>query len=202
MTTPGIDSPINCGGAGAAIKTAGMTFVGRYYRNQLSSWPALKAAEVTALHGAGLKVVALWESASATPGHFSRKAGMDEGTSAYHQAFQAGQPFATPIYFAVDYDASDVDLAGPIDEYFVAVAAAFAAMGDAKSQFAIGVYGSPRTCARLQARGRATYFWLADAPKWGVGVPFADWHIKQSKATGNLVKNYDEDVAQPGFGGF
>ena len=51
--------------------------------------------------------------ASPTSSSTSRyTAGVDEGTSAYRQAMNAGQPAGSPIYFAVDFDASLAGIAG------------------------------------------------------------------------------------------
>lgn len=198
----GIDAPIDCTKQTTAIKAAGKTFVGRYYRNKKSRWAPLVASEVTALQGAGLKVVALWESASAALAHFSYAAGVDEGTSAYHQALQCGQPPATPIYFAVDFDASSEAVAGAINDYFRGVHDGYNAIGSGSPAYLVGVYGSGLTCSWLKMHGRADRYWLALSTKWSGYDSFADWHVKQSKGLADLAINHDNDESRPDFGAF
>ena len=199
----GIDCSDDCTTQAQAIAAAGKSFVIRYYRaGNSSKYPTLTAKEAAALSAAGLRVAAIWESASDKVSHFSHTTGLAEATSAYKQAMLVGQPAGTPIYFAVDFDCSQDALAGPINDYFQAIATAFAAMGHGKSAYAVGVYGSGRACSWLTGHGLATYTWLAMSTGWSGYAAFASWNIKQGPSDGQIQIDYDTDVANGDFGGF
>ena len=81
----------------AAIKGAGVGFVGRYYRWPASRWAPLTYTEAAALSDAGLFVVALWEWISNEISNFSYHDGFAQGSCAYRQAMTTHQPAGTPI---------------------------------------------------------------------------------------------------------
>src|SRR5262249_46593538 len=139
----------------------------------------LGESEAKAISATGVLLVALWESNSAVSGHFSYTTGVDEGTSAYKQAMNAGQPANTPIYFAVDFDCSNLQIAGGINDYFRGIAHGFDAIGSDNPAYAIGVYGSGNACGWLLSHQRVKYTWLAQSTGWGGYKTFASWNIKQ-----------------------
>ena len=145
----GMDCALDCTAKVTWIKANGNEFVGRYYRNSASKWTALAAKEARTISASGLMLVALWESNSAVSEHFSYTTGVDEGTSAYKQAMNTGQPARTPIYFAVDFDCSNLQIAGAINDYFRGVAHGFDAIGSGNAAYGIGIYGSGNACGWL-----------------------------------------------------
>ena len=199
----GIDCPLSCLKVGPALKAAGLDFVARYYRSPVSKWTPLKAAEIAALHAAQLKVVALFEYGN-KPNYFTHKNGVDDSTSAYRQAVDAGQPAGTPIYFCVDYDPNLPSQFLGIADYFQGVQDGFAVIGKNAPIYVVGVYGSGNTCAHLQTSGLAVRFWLANATGWGGYKTFKNWHIHQylKPATPFPVTNYDPDEGQGPYGAF
>jgi len=197
----GIDCALDCTKRAAAIKALNATFVGRYYRLPGSKWAPLTGAEAKALSKAGLKIVALWESRSDVLDHFSHAAGVDEGTSAYRQAMNAGQPAGTPIYFAVDFDCPTNGIAGAVNDYFRGVADGFNTIGAGQPAYSVGVYGSGNTCAWLLGHGRVSYSWLAQSTGWGGYKIFKNWNIKQGR-TQKKPFDYDLDEATENYGGF
>jgi len=197
----GIDCANDCSKLGASIKAAGAGFVGRYYRTAHSRYDALTFAEVKSLSTAGLDVVALWESASDKADHFAYSSGVDEGTSAYRQALLSGQPRGTPIYFAVDFDASSTQIAGPILDYFKGIADGFNTISGNAPAFKVGVYGSGLVCAWLKNHNLVTHTWLAMSRKWA-GFNYSDWNIKQGAALPGLGFDHDSDTARADYGGF
>ena len=114
--TDGIDCALDCTKKAAWIASNGNEFVCRYYRLPTSKWAPLTATEAKALSKAGLKIATVWESQSDVLAHFSHAKGVDEGTSAYHQAMLVGQPARTPIYFAVDFDCPASGIAGAVNQ--------------------------------------------------------------------------------------
>ncbi len=197
----GIDSPIDCGRFAQRISGAGVCFVGRYYRSNASSWPKLTASEAKVLSAAGLQVVALWESASDRPSYFTYSHGVRDAAAAYAEALQVGQPTSTPIYFAVDFDASEAEIENQVAAYFEGLAAGFKAASRNGERFAIGVYGSGATCRWLRDKGLATKSWLALSTGWSGSHDFDDWDIRQSIGL-SLGFDNDSNQAKDGFGGF
>jgi hypothetical protein len=201
MTIAGIDCALDCTRRIAAIQALNVHFVGRYYRLPTSQWAPLTKSEAQALSNGGFQIVALWESASNKLDHFSHASGVDEGTSAYHQAMLAGQPARTPIYFAVDFDCSNSGIAGAVNDYFRGVADGFATIGAGQPAYDIGVYGSGNTCSWLLSHGRVTYTWMAQSRGWGGYKTFKNWNILQGP-TRTRPFDYDTDQANENFGGF
>lgn len=83
--------------------------------------------------------VTVWESEGVAGSFFTKSQGVDDATSAFSQASKLGQPGRTPIYFAVDYDTEQPDVAGPITHYFQGVAAGLAASGAGNATYNVGV---------------------------------------------------------------
>ena len=125
----------------------GKIFVVRYHdASGGTSAKCLDAAEVASLHSAGLYIDVCYETCGGAPGiegcpagvaYFTPAQGTFDAQTALARAAACGQPSSSPIYFAIDYDASDADLA-TITEYFNAIYTQFA------GAHPIGVYGSYR----------------------------------------------------------
>lgn len=196
----GIDSSANCAAAATCLKNAGYEFVARYYAN--SGRKVLTAAEAQQLLHVGLQLVAIWEDGlPKTVGYFSYSKGVDDGTSAFHDAMRLGQPLNSPIYFAVDYDASPDHIAGSIADYFRGIADGFKTIGAGGPVHPIGVYGSGATCSWLLGRGAVRYSWLSQSRKWAQH-DFRGWNIKQGSKMSVCGIDIDPDDAVDDYGGF
>jgi hypothetical protein len=192
----GFDTPTNCGDRAAAIAAAGYDFVGRYLSQ--SSWKAISATEAAALTGAGLWVVLVYEDGPTESSYFSKDRGTADGMRAAQQAIAIGASAGTTLYFAVDYDASADDIAGPIKDYFQGI-------GSTAGAFQIGVYGSGATCSAITGAGLANKGWLACAKSWaGYSGYLAAASIVQELPTtvlgGQLT--VDPDTGNGAYGGF
>jgi hypothetical protein len=185
--TQGFDSPQNCSAKAEAIRAAGFRFVARYYFDIVShAKTKLTRAEAEALSVAGLYVVAVYENGPDHPGYFSHSKGVSDGTAAFrYAADQIDQPLSSPIYFAVDYDASGADLNGGIADYFRGLSDAFAAESDGAETYPLGVYGSGLACSRLTTSGAVTFAWLAQASGWSGFHTFTAWNLKQGPTQGH-----------------
>jgi len=197
----GVDASRDCSSIAKALTSDGRQFVCRYYAN--SGKKRLSLAELQVLNSSGLKVVVVWEDGYPTkPSYFSYTKGVDDGTSAYNDALQIGQPTGSPIYFAVDYDASDSDLAGVINDYFKGIVQGLRVASQGGMEHAIGVYGSGATCAYILRRGLVTYSWVAMSTGWR-GHDFSEWNIRQSQGSSYGEIDVDFDEAQTeNYGGF
>lgn len=192
---------MNCAGSAAVFKTAGVVFVARYYANKGKK--VLSRDEAATLCAHGLSIVAIWEDGfPRTPRYFSYAKGVDDGTSAFHDALIMGQPSAAPIYFAVDYDAAPTEIAGCINDYFRGIHAGLEAAANGGVCNPVGVYGSGAACSWLLARELARYTWLSQSTGWRGYHEFASWNIRQGPRDKAFTINVDADEANEDYGGF
>jgi hypothetical protein len=197
----GVDLATDAGGLVNEMQANRLEFVARYYREPESRWPPLSAGEAQLLSLAGLNIVAVWESHSRDPGHFSYDSGYHDATTAAAQARAIGQPPGSAIYFAVDYNVRDHELPA-IDEYFLGIAAAFTAAGGGHPLYEVGVYGSGTVCAAIKGAGLARYSWLTNSIAWAGSTTYEDWNISQGGPMVGLSFNHDGDEAKEDYGGF
>lgn len=114
-------------------------FACRYYdASGGTSAKCLDLTEANSLHASGLSIATVYETLPTSYGYFSYAQGQYDGGQAKARAQAAGQSTIAPIFFAVDYDATDAQLAAQITEYFNGVYAAMNGL------YALGVYGSYR----------------------------------------------------------
>ena len=202
--TQGFDTGPDCSAHAAAIKAQGYGFVGRYYFSVISHHKKkLTRSEAEALSGAGLYVVAVFENSSNSAGYFTHAQGLSDGKAAFrYAADQIVQPFGSPIYFAVDYDASTANLSGGIGSYFRGIAEAFTAESQGGDTYQIGVYGSGLTCSTLAHSGAVTYTWLAQSTGWSGHDTYTTWNLKQGDSQTLFGISIDPDRSQGNGGGF
>ena len=153
------------------LVNGGYTFVARY----LGGNYALTATEKTIITNGGLYIVSVWESGSPTnSSYFTVLKGISDAQDAINAAQAIGQPAGTPIYFAVDYDASDSDVSGSIRNYLQAVKSVFIDQG---YPYALGLYGSGAVLTYFQ--NTFTYTWLAGATGWRGSSTYTGWALLQ-----------------------
>jgi hypothetical protein len=159
----GLDTTIELTRYAQALRQMhGFDFALRYYSHNAAK--NLSLGEARALSSAGMQVGVVWETSGTHPGFFTLAQGVADGGAAYRMAREViGQPSGSAIYFAVDYDASQADLDGPVSNYFTGVHAALFAAGGGQSQYQVGVYGSGLTCRTLRERGVAALSWLSQS---------------------------------------
>ena len=132
----GIDSAMDTSDVVEELRGSRIDFVARYYRDPTSSLPALSSQEARKLASLGLKIVAVWEQNSPDPENLSYSSGYSDAFSAYNQAKAIGQPAGSAIFFAIDFNAHELE---PAKEYFRGIAAGLTAAsggrGNTKSAF-------------------------------------------------------------------
>lgn len=194
----GIDTTQNCAAHASALRAAGYDFVGRYLSR--STWKLIGAAEADALRGAGLSIVLVYEDGPTSPSYFSFGRGQVDGQRAATQAASLGAPATTCIYFAVDYDASAVDVNGCIGDYFKGVSSGLAGVTGTVPHYTVGAYGSGRTCRALQQAGAAQFTWLAQSAGWAGYDPVGSWSIVQGMPVTVGAISGDPDRADTAYG--
>ncbi|GFJ82808.1 glycoside hydrolase domain-containing protein [Phytohabitans houttuyneae] len=181
----------------AQLRAAGYQIVGRYLDEHLPPTDpaylgkALKPGEPRAILDAGLRFFPLFQYNGTQLANFTYDKGYDQGQKAHHKAAGFGIPAGTCVYFAVDYDALDVDIDSNVKPYFEGVKAALGALGN---RYTFGVYGSRNVCDRVSREVGATWS-LVSGMSWGysgnLGFPLpANWSFNQ-------IREYE---FQPGWG--
>ena len=195
----GIDLAADTSNSVEELRNGRIDFVARYYRDPTSSWPALSAREARSLSSLGLKIVAVWEQNSPDPENVSYSSGYSDATAAYQQAKAIGQPPGSAIYFAIDFNADDLD---SVKQYFLGIAAALAASSGGVPEYEVGVYGSGAVCDAVKRAGLARYSWLSNSASWAGSADYSDWNIRQGEPLADLSFDNDSDEARGEYGGF
>ncbi len=182
----GFDAAHDLSRFASCLVNEGFNFVCRYY-NINNPAKNLTFAEANYLTSAGLRIVTVWENGFPTiSSYFSHQKGIADGTAAYEYASNViKQPSGTPIYFAVDYDASQTDINDRILSYFEGIIEGFGHLSSTQRDpvYLIGVYGSGLVCKSLLAANKVTYTWLAQSQGWRGYKTFTQYNIKQLKQT-------------------
>lgn len=141
----------------AALAQNNVRFVCRYLSHTHSK--NLTAREAQHMSSLGISLVVVWET-TANRALAGRAAGAADARQAMTQATAVGQPGTRPIYFAVDFDATNHQLQHQVAEYFQGVNSVLGADRT-------GVYGGYRTVRALFDAGLVTYGWQTYA--WSHG---------------------------------
>ena len=166
MTVEGVDFSSSRPG-GAALAAAGKVFVVRYVPTGVGP-KDLSPAEIADYHGHGISICLVFET-TAGRALAGKVAGASDAAIAKTRAAALGFPATTPIYFAVDFDATDAQL-GAVDAYLTGAASS---LGIGR----VGVYGGLRTIRHCQATKTASWFWQTYA--WSSGVVAPSIHLLQ-----------------------
>ncbi len=136
------------------LKASGRDFVGRYLPWKGAAWRQVSKAELQAATAAGVDFFFWFEDSD---NHFAARNGFAQGAADAQEALRAlerlGVPTDTPVYYTVDFPASD---GSEIDAYFRGVVSVVPV-----SQ--VGVYGNYVTIDWIYEHGLATYFCQSNA---------------------------------------
>lgn len=154
------------------LKNNGYKYVGRYLPG--SNYP-LTTTEKAVITGGGLFIYSIWEKGSPTSvSYFTAARGTSDATAAITGAKAVSQPANTPIYFAVDYNASSSDISGAILNYLQAVKAVFV---NQNYPYKLGLYG-PGALLEYY-KNTFTYTMLAGATSWNGSASYSQFCLKQ-----------------------
>src|SRR5262245_14528558 len=160
-----IDTPFNTTAKIRCLAAQDVRTVIRYYNFSNSmSFPdkCLQLAEAQALALKGMTTAVVFQQRQNQVGDFSEPQGAAAGRRAYRHAQDAiGQPPESAIYFSVDFDATQQQIASHVAPYFEGVKRAFAEESGGVPAYRVGAYGSGLVCAALKNRGLIEFVWLA-----------------------------------------
>lgn len=159
MTRLGVDYSVSRPGA-AALKAAGYTFACRYLAagSAKNAAKALTKAEADQLRAGGIDLVSNWEVAT-NAALKGRAQGIADAKAAAAKHVAAGGPVTRPIYFSVDFDATEAQQTA-INAYFDGV---ISVIGLARA----GAYGGYWVVSRLFDAGKIRWGWQTYA--WSGG---------------------------------
>lgn len=129
----------------------GYRYVGRYLTkvpNGLDKDITLEEAQI--ILNAGLNFFPIYQTVGTKKEYFTAEQGASDANAAIEAARKLGVPNGTIIYFAVDFDALDVDITNNVIPYFAKVHETME-----KSIYKTGVYGVRNVCTRVSDKGYA-----------------------------------------------
>jgi peptidoglycan hydrolase-like protein with peptidoglycan-binding domain len=187
----------------AALKAAGITYVGRYLTNpSATSLPekSIQPGELQVFAQQGLRCFPIYQTVNNDASDFDYVAGRTAGYAAVNAALDHGFKKGTRIFFAVDFDAIDAEITASVLPHFKGIKEA---MADSGHPYEIGVYGSRNVCAQVGAAGYSTASFVADmSPGFdgNAGRPLPkDWAYDQfvirTLGSGDAQLEVDVDVA-------
>lgn len=199
MSNRGFDCTEDLTSHGGQIVQAGYEFVGRYYCGPSHNKTRLSRVEALHLSGLGLFLVTVFENNGNHAGYFTLQQGLNDGGNAFdYGAIIIRQPAGSPVYFAVDFDATESDIQQHIIPYFDGVRGSMHRHGGS----AVGVYGSGFACRRLLELGLASHVWVAQSPGWAEYHTFNDWNLRQGATVMWNGISIDLDVSSGNGGGW
>lgn len=166
----GFDTPTDASHIAQRAKADGYDYIARYY--SFNPRKNLTPSEVRVLSDAGLAILSIWEAAGDKYVSFTADNGHREGAEALRLAQEVGQPNGSAIYFAVDLDATEEQVADGITAYFRAVNEV---VGTA---YKVGAYGSGAVLRELD--DLIHYRMLACSSAWRGTRGYRGADIKQS----------------------
>lgn len=195
--TRGFDCTQDLSSHGQQVLDGGYSFVIRYTFSGISrAKTILTYREALHLSGMGIFLVNVFQNSADHAGYFTEDQGVKDGVSAFAYA-RSGlqQPIQTPVYFAVDYDASYDDLKHRIAPYFEGVRRS-------RGAYLVGVYGSGLVCRVLKELGLVSFTWLSQSIGFRESHLYVDWNMKQLPSGRFHGLSVDFDVSNGNGGGF
>lgn len=184
----------------AALKAEGVAYVGRYLTNpSLTSLPEkmIQPGELATIADSGLRCFPIYQTYSRDASSFSYILGRAAAYAAMNAAADHGFKNGTRIFFAVDFDALEDDIAANVLPHFKGIQDS---MSDAGNPYEVGVYGARNVCARVAAAGHSTASFVSDMSSGfsgNLGYPLpADWAYDQivTRTLGSGTGQIEVDV--------
>lgn len=131
------------------LKNNSYQYVGRYVRSTHGGTidKALTTQEVSNILNAGLKLFLIFQESGNSVDKFTSATGTANAKRAISAVKNLGYSSFVPIYFAVDFDATDAQIKSNILPYFKSIVDAIKADGN---DFQIGIYGTRNVCITVR----------------------------------------------------
>lgn len=163
----------------------------------------MSTAEASHISKMGLYVVSVYETSPTEYSYFSYARGINDAKTALADADRLGQPKLTPIYFPVDFDATQAEAEANIGQYFAAINKILVGSNPAVPLLHhVGAYGNGTVLSTLQHNNQAQFTWLSMSRLWNGSKEYTAWNIKQSLGSAICGINADYDETQGNGGGW
>lgn len=144
----------------ATLKQYGFSIVGRYLTGTVGVGPNKRAknltiSEVNTITTGGLSIFPIYQDYDGDQAYFTASQGRLDALTARSAALSLGFPKGATIYFAVDSDVLDGDIASVVLPYIKAVNAEM-------TYYKVGIYGTRNVCSHALAAGAATKCFVSD----------------------------------------
>lgn len=145
----------------SALYNAGYRYVGRYLTGTVGGTrsKAMTSDEISNIITSGLKIFPIFQTGIPSLSRYSYATGKEDAIEAFAAARNLGIPKNTYIYFAIDYDLMDGQLASTVIPYFQGIREIF---NQNTSRYLIGVYGARNICSTLHRKGLASSSFVSD----------------------------------------
>lgn len=159
----------------AILKNKGYEVVGRYLTG--GSFKELRTGEIERILRNGIKMFPIFQESGTNLNYFTSARGKEDAVKSSAAARKYGVPKDSIIYFAVDTDPQDTDIANKILPYFKALSENF------DPDFKVGVYGTRNTCTQVCEKGYAVTCFVSDmsygfSGNMGFKIP-SNWNFDQ-----------------------
>ncbi|MGC0252308.1 glycoside hydrolase domain-containing protein [Pseudactinotalea sp. Z1748] len=162
----------------AAARNTGFTHIGRYV---VGASKYITSQEFAGLRTAGFKLFPIHQRFNNSATVMTRANGLVHGREALDRARVFGLPHDTTMFFAVDFDAQDPEISGPVMDYFRGVNDALA--WAIERELKVGIYGTRNVCQRVIDAGLASAAFVAGMStgySGNMGFRMPDqWHYNQ-----------------------
>lgn len=132
----------------------GYTIVGRYLTG--GEFKELREDEPSRILAKGLKFFPIFQESGTDLSYFTYERGLADGIKAGNAAQKFKLPLNTIIYFAVDTDVLDGDIASYILPYFYGVYI------NLDNKYKVGIYGTRNVCTQVLKKGYAKTCFVSD----------------------------------------
>jgi peptidoglycan hydrolase-like protein with peptidoglycan-binding domain len=145
----------------ASLVQTGYQVVGRYLSNVPGTTldKKIKPGELATIFTAGLRVFPIYQTYGGSADYFTQGQGAKDAGLALGAATDYGFERGTTIYFAVDFDALDIDITSNVIPHFRGIQKAMDYYGN---PYKVGVYGARNVCSRLLVEGLTTSSFVSD----------------------------------------
>lgn len=156
----------------ANFKRFGFKIVGRYLTGSVGVGKDkrpknLTVAEIKRIADGGLRLFPIYEDGGYEVEYFSGDQGVIDAQLALNAARKLGFPKGTTIYFAVDVDVQEGEIAAGIEPYISALVQMFTG-----SEYAVGLYGTRNVCLHGEKLGVKSSFVADMSYGWSGNLGF------------------------------
>ena len=178
------------------LKTHGYLYIGRYLTG--GDFKEIRDGELERIFNEGLRVFPIYQTSGTYASYFTEEQGISDALDAEAAARKHGVPRNTTIYFAVDFDAMDVNITNNILPYFRGIKSRL-------TSYKIGVYGSRNVCIRVADSGYSVNSFVGDMStgfSGNLGFPLPDdWAFDQIYETSITHNGNTLDIDKDAFSG-